>query len=539
MAEQIVASTIAAPGFMGVNSQDSQVELAAGFASKAMNCVIDKFGRIGARKGWQPVNEANEDLDEAPIEFMFELVISGGNKLISYGGGSFWEGTNTLTELPVKDVDNTNDLVYNISDGFWQGASIPYGENSDAKPHAYFVQGGYSPLVYHELPTTGGTNPHAHDSGDYGLQKLSDVGTLPVGYTDSEFKPNCALAAYGRIWMAAMPGDRQTVYFSRLLDGSDFQGGDSGSLALGEVFPNGDQIVALAAHNGFLIIFGRNNIAIYRNPIDVTQLELADFIPNIGCVARDSVKNTGTDIIFLSDSGVRSLARVVIEKSLPFRDLSKNVRDELINKVKGVSNPLAIKAVYYDREAFYLLTIPTTQEVYCFDMRTAMQDGSARVTTWNRINPKCFLVTEDKKLYIGKEGYIGEYKEWSDNDDSYRVEYYTTYFDFNQSTIQKILKRLSWILIGGSGQDIVTKWGFDYSESFRSATESLPTKVVSQYNIDEYDIAEYGPGIVTAKFSQQVGGAGTVIQVGLEAEIKNDPLSIQRLDVFSKVGKTV
>jgi hypothetical protein len=539
MAEQIVASTIAAPGFMGLNSQDSQVQLEAGFASKAMNCVIDKFGRIGSRKGWQPVNDYDSTLDDSPIEFMFELAITGGTKLISYGGGSFWEGTTNILQLPVRNVDNSNDLVYTITDGFWQGASIPFGENSDAKPHAYFVQGGYSPLVYHELPTTGGSDPHSHDSGDYGLQKLSDVGTLPPGYSDSDFRPNCALAAYGRIWMAAMAGDKQTVYFSRLLDGSDFSGGDSGSLSLGEVFPNGDEIVALAAHNGFLIIFGRNNIAVYGNPIDVTQLTLAEFIPNIGCVARDSVQNTGTDIIFLSDTGVRSLARVVIEKSLPFRDLSKNVRDELINKVSGVSNPLQIKSVYYDREAFYLLTIPTTKEVFCFDMRAAMQDGSARVTTWNRMDPKCFLVTLGKKLYLGKEGYIGEYKDFSDNGESYRLEYFTTYFDLGQSTIQKILKKLSWILIGGSGQEVVTKYGFDYSEAFRAETKALPVLEVSEYGVDEYTVAQYGAGVTTAKFSKQVGGTGTVIQVGLESEISTGGLSVQRLDVFCKTGKIV
>ncbi len=155
-------------------------------------------------------------------------------------------------------------------------------------------------------------------------------GTLPTGYSTSDFKPNCALAAYGRIWVADIVGDRQTVYFSRLLDGSDFNGGDSGSLALNSVFPNNDQIVALAAHNGFLIIFGSNNIAIYANPIDVTTLTLQEYIPNVGCIARDSVVSTGTDVIFLSNGGVRSLTRVIQEKSLPFRDLSKNVRDELM-----------------------------------------------------------------------------------------------------------------------------------------------------------------------------------------------------------------
>jgi hypothetical protein len=539
MAEQIVGSTIAAPGFMGLNSQDSQVQLEAGFATKAVNCVIDKYGRIGSRKGWQPVNEPNETLGSSPIEFMFELVIPSNSQTVSAGGGSFWIGATTLTELPVRNVDNDTDLVYNITENYWQGASIPYGENSDAKPHAYFVQPGYSPLVFHELPDPLSGDPHSHDSGVYGLQRLADIGTLPRGYTDSTFKPSTVLAAYGRIWMANNPGDSQTLYFSRLLDGTDFQGGDSGSLTLSEVFPNGDEIVAMAAHNGFLIIFGRNNIAIYRNPIDVTQLELADFISGIGCVARDSVQTTGTDVVFLSDTGIRSLARVVVEKSLPFRDLSKNVRDDLINKVKGVSNPLQIKSVYYDRDAFYLLTIPTTKEVYCFDMRTQMQDGSARVTTWNRIDPKCFLVTASKDLYLGKEGYIGKYTQNSDNGESYRLQYFTTYFDLGQNTVEKILKRLTWIIIGGSNQEVVTKYGFDYSESYRSETKKLSSVTSSEYNISEYDIGEYSGGILTAKFSKQVGGVGVVMQIGLETELLDTPLSIQRLDVFVKLGKIV
>ncbi len=44
-------------------------------------------------------------------------------------------------------------------------------------------------------------NPHSH-AGSYGFQRLGDVGTIPSGYTTTDFSPNCALAAYGRIWLA-------------------------------------------------------------------------------------------------------------------------------------------------------------------------------------------------------------------------------------------------------------------------------------------------------------------------------------------------
>jgi hypothetical protein len=626
----ILTASIAAPGFLGLNLQESSVQLSSGFALTAQNCVIDRYGRIGARKGWTPVNTTvNTDLGATnPVEFIFEMITAGGGDTISAGNNKLFTGTTTMTTKTVRNQANTADASYTITGNNWQASSLPFGDGSDAKAHAYLVQIGHAPLVYHELPESGtgatfsvstvggggditavtvtaagsgynvgdvltiaggtgtgakftvatltgtgvatvtltvaGTgytdsdaltstvttniDPHSHD-GAFGFQQLGDVGTLPPGYTTSDFKPNCTLAAYGRIWMADIVGDRQTVYFSRLLDGSDFSGGDSGSLSLNSVFPNNDQIIALSAHNGFLIIFGRNNIAIYGNPIDVTELTLAEFIPNVGCIARDSVVSTGTDIIFLSDAGVRSLQRVIQEKSLPFRDMSKNVRDELISNVSS-ETAANIKAVYYDRDAFYLLSLPATGFVYCFDTRAALQDGSSRVTIWDSILPKAFYVNQAKQLLIGKPGYIGNYTGYTDNTASYRFRYFTNYFDFDQPTSLKIIKKIGFVVIGGSGEEIAIKWGFDYTESYLAVTKVLDIAEVSEYNTAQYTdpaddnddesvAAFYSNGIVLEKFNVNAGGNGTVLQLGLEADIDGNPLSIQKIDVGTKAGKTI
>jgi hypothetical protein len=298
-----------------------------------------------------------------------------------------------------------------------------------------------------------------------------------------------------------------------------------------------------------LIIFGRNNIAIYGNPIDVTELTLAEFIPNVGCIARDSVVSTGTDIIFLSDAGVRSLQRVIQEKSLPFRDMSKNVRDELISNVSS-ETAANIKAVYYDRDAFYLLSLPATGFVYCFDTRAALQDGSSRVTIWDSILPKALYVNQAKELLIGKPGYIGKYGGYLDNTASYRFRYFTNYFDFDQPTTLKIIKKIGFVVIGGSGEEIAIKWGFDYTENYLAVTKVLDILEVSEYNTAQYTdpadnnndesvAAFYSNGIVLEKFNVNAGGNGTVLQLGLEADIDGNPLSIQKIDVFIKQGKTV
>jgi malate dehydrogenase len=57
--------------------------------------------------------------------------------------------------------------------------------------------------------------------------------------------------------------------------------------------------------------------------------------------------------------------------------------------------------------------------------------------------------------------------------------------------------------------------------------------------IAEYNIAEYNSGIVIDRFSVNAGGQGTIMQLGLEADINGNPLSIQKIDVAVKAGKTI
>jgi hypothetical protein len=538
MAGELRTSSIAAPGFYGLNLQESSITLSSGFALKAQNCVIDRYGRIGARRGWTPLNATNTDLGSNPIEAMMEVVDGGSNTIISAGNNKLFTGRTTLTQKLVRNATNSANATYTITANNWQMAAMPYGDVNDFQPHAYLAQAGHPMLVWHELPVSGG-DPHDHDSGTFGFQQISDVGTLPANHNNASFKPNAVFSGFGRIWVGNIAGDTQTVYFSDLLRGSDFTTGSAGYLNLQEVFPNGDNIVAIAGHNGFLVIFGRNNTAIYENPIDTGSLRLVECIYNVGCIARDSVQNIGTDILFLSDAGVRSLARVIQEKSLPMNDISKNVRDDLMANIASEADLGKIKSIYHDRDAIYLLSLPTTKFVYCFDTRQRLQDNSARVTIWDSLQPKSFCITQAKELLIGQTSYIGKYFGHSDNGSSYRLQYYTNYFDFDAATKLKILKKIGWVLIGGTNQNVAVKWGFDYTEGYQATTYVLDDAVVYEYGIGEYNIAEYSAGIVIDRFSVNAGGQGTIMQLGLEADINGNPLSIQKIDVAVKAGKTI
>ena len=539
MAGRLQSSTISAPGFLGVNTQESSVDLASGYALEAFNCVIDKFGRIGARRGWQKVNSStNSDLATNDIEFIYnipetdETLCAGNNLILSRASGASTLVTKVNTT--VADAAGTGTTAYTITGNDWMGASIVFGEGPDVSPHAYLAQAGHLPLVYHKLGAS-----HAH-TGAYGFNLLSDAGTVPTTYASaSDFKPNVVIGAYGRTWWADIANDKQTVYFSALLDGTNLSTGDSGYLSLIDVFPNGDEVVGLAAHNGFLVIFGKRNIAIYANPIDVTRLELVDLIANVGCIARDSIVNTGTDVMFLSDTGVRSIARVIQEKSAPINDISFNVRDELVAFVEAETNKIKIKATYYPKDAFYILTLPTSKYVFCFDLRGRLQNGASRVTIWDSLEPTALHVTYTGDLFLGQEGYIGKYFGFLDDTVTYRLRYYTNYFDLGNPTTMKFLKKGNFVVVGGVGQNVALKYGFDYINSYRSITKQLRTGSVYEYNIGEYNIAEYSSGLVLEEVNSNLGGSGSIMQLGFEADINAAPLSIQKIDIYVKAGKTI
>lgn len=533
MSKQLVTSSIAAPGFAGLNLQDAPTSLEAGFALEANNCIIDKFGRIGARKGWTTYFPTNADLGTATVKTIAEMLspTASDNQLFAAGNNKLFLSTGAaLAQKLVRNSGDTANATYTITDSHWQVASIP--SVSGARARAVLTQKDHKPLYFSYSSVT----------SSYVFKILADVASLPntpIAHTSTSFTPNCCLTAYGRVWVADITADRQTVYFSDLLDPLNFQTGTAGSLDIAEVVGDGDPIVALASHNGFLIIFCENHIVVYANAQDPATLTLADVVNGIGCVARDTVQNTGTDVVFLSATGVRSFARTIQEKSMPMRDISKNVRDKVLESLTNTSDLKTIKSGYSSIEAAYLLSFSEDDLVYCFDMRGSLADGSARTTTWTTITPTAFCTTAARQVLIGKAGYVGLYNGHNDNGASYRMVYYSSYFDFQQPTVSKILKKVEMLILGAQNQDITMKWDFDFKKAYQSSTITVDPTTIAEYGIGEYNIGNYSGSIIIFNLNLNAGGTGKVLQFGFETDIDDNAVSIQKVDVFVKGGKTL
>jgi hypothetical protein len=196
-----------------------------------------------------------------------------------------------------------------------------------------------------------------------------------------------------------------------------------------------------------------------------------------------------------------------------------------------------VKATYYPNDAMYLLALPVSKVTYCFDTRGTLENGAARATVWNQINPTAFCIMQDRSMYLGEIGYIGKYNTYQDNGVKYRLSYFTNYFDLEQPTNLKFLKKLYLTAIGGSVQPLTVKWGFNYSELYRSGSITLPAQAASYYNVDEYNIGKYSDGIDLVNTQTNLRGNGKVIQLGFETDIDGSPLSIQKIDLFYALGK--
>ena len=510
MAQQLQNITVAAPGFAGLNTQDSPINIDPSFASIADNCVIDKLGRIGARKGWEAVSTNGSSVlgSSRGIEMVYEYIDNSGDKrIISAGNNKLFTGTTTLTDAtPTGYTPTANN---------WKAVTLNNHVYLFQRDHEYVLgtdHGGSFVLEEHSA--------HSHATG-----------TPP--------EANEVLAAYGRLWAADITGNKHTVYWSDTLNGHHWTGGTSGSLDVTTVWPTGfDEITALAAHNGFLIIFGKKSILVYSGASSPATMTLTDTVEGVGCIARDSVQHTGTDILFLSETGVRSFGRTIQEKSMPMRDISKNVRTDLLNLVSLQTNP--IKSLYSSEEAFYLLTLPDSNTVYCFDMRTALPDGSQRATTWSGMYPLSFAVLEGGEIYIGISSGIVEYKGYMDGTNKYEMRYFSNPMDFGNTSNLKFLKKFNMTIIGGQNTPTTLNWGYDYTESYTKQAFTFGSSNIGEYGVSEYNTtAEYTSSILINTPKVNTSGSGEVVTIGIEAEVNGAAFSIQKIDIHALLGRLI
>jgi hypothetical protein len=505
MAQPLQSINLVAPGFKGVNTEDSPIAQDPSYADVADNAVIDKRGRLAARKGIEVLTTDKTELGTDYVHKVHHFYDDAGNEVIfTAGNNKIMTGTTTLTDVTPGS--------YTITANNWKIVNF--------NDKAYFFQRGYDPLVYDNAT---------------GLRTFTVAnGTA----TDATLKCHEALSAYGRLWVVDNATDTQTIYWSDLLIGNDFTGGSSGSIDVSKAWPDEyDEVRALAAHNNTLVIFGKHSILVYGGATSPASMALVDTVSGVGCICRNSIQNIGTDILFMSNSGLRSLGRTIQEKSLPISDLSLNVKTEIIEVIQNRSLPTA--AIYSPEQSFYLICFPDQSTIYCFDLKGKLENGAYRVTRWTSVPHRSFMRHTDGTLYIGTTDGVGTYSGYLDNASVYQFRYFSPALTFGDSSKTKFLKKIKPTLIGANEETIFVKWAYDFKTNYKNYEINVGNQVPAYYGISEYTVGTFTGGTLTTKPTVNASGSGSVVTIGLEADIDGAQLSIQEINVLALIGKTI
>lgn len=527
-------------GIYGLNTQANAASLDHRWLVNADNIMLNSEGRLTSRKGIQAITDS---IGNYPVESIHNHVNTDGTLTL------FSAGNNNIYELDDSTVPYTQTAVtfsgthQTITGNNWQW--IQYDGDTLG------VQAGHTPIHYDGTTWEDLTTVHS---------------SQPSGVT--VFDPSTIISEFGRGWAGGISEDKETVFYTQSANLHEWHATGAGAINMRTVW-GFDEVVALASFNGKLVIFGKDNIALYNNPYDPSSdgFVLDEVIKGVGCVARDSVHTYGDDLLFLAADGVRSLNRTTIQDKVPLTDLTKNVKNDIIKHISA-SESEDIKAQYNQSGSYYILSFTGINETYILDFKAINPDGTPRITKWlfdNIRKPHSFLSLSNGKLYLGLgnadtlaqrqfNGVVAEYDNYFDIDldpsdnstisKTYQTTFKTVWMDFGRPYAAKLLKQFACVIDGGREQDVTVKWFRDYNTAQgNSVTFSLipaSTGSASLYGASStlYSSSKFAPLFFPKEYRVNMSKSAKVVQIEMINVIKGYKGSLQSMTVLAKEGKT-
>lgn len=517
--KRLQAAVLDTVGINGLDTQTHPTALDPEWFTKADNIVYTEGGKVTFRKGVKQMTLAEGN----PIGAIVEHKLSG--KIFSSANGYLYE-----TDLTDKDNAFINQ--------FNTGASNPNWEFIEYDDEIYCFQEGEDPVEY--------------DAGTWELLKNTAHYAAPTGVTT--FDPSCGLGSFGRLWAGGISEDKNTLFYSELENPHKWSTGDAGYIDLKYVW-GGDEIVALHSFGGKLVVFGRQNIAIYNDPWDVDNMYLDEVIEGVGCVSRDSVQAIGNDLFFVSDTGVRSLQRTALvnNNKLPLREISLAVKDEMISHISNSQN---IKSVFVINEGLYVVSFVDLNVTYVLDITYKTPRGNPRITKWhfegNR-HPKAMAYSEGYGLLFGQQsGNVCSYEGYHDVDyegsnvytyHPFTGSFSTVWIDLGQGYLSSILKKMSFVVSGGQGTDIGmrTYKDFELTPATSATFKMNPTVSGTEYkwggSASLFGAAKYAPIYGLKEVGLQLAGDAKYLRFEMDGVTNGYKASLQSITLFYKQGK--
>jgi hypothetical protein len=577
MASQLRQLSVRSPGSEGLSSEISPFQSSTEFALRADNAVIDRVGRLACREAFADLI-TQYDGGNANYDVVRLCQIQGEDAIQNVGLAEFGLSEFSTAEYSGFGLDNgiKVDQTFGL-----MGEGTPFTRNkvsrgamsdeistvSDVQHTSYvgfYQEGNVLKTIDAIRPKHGLTNCkiltfnrecYVFSKGEEVMvwdgteaRKLSETEGYSPPKAETIIAPiidgDIACAAYGRLWVSGVNGDYQTVYFSDMLlghqwyDGSqelDDWGNTAGIIDVAEYWPDGeDTITGIAAHNNFLIIFGRKSILLYSgaqgDPAGNAEtgspgIKLEDAIKDVGLVNQDAMCNIGTDHLFVDSLGVRSLGRVIQEKSAPVSEPSMNVASLIRPLIATYSRN--VRLIHMPAKSLVICLFPAMREAYVFQLGRPSATGGLRATRWTGCDffDSITVRTElDEKTVLGGRDsrglcVYGGFKQPTD----YPFRYESTVLSGTDTLMQTMIpKSTSYSFHAAKTPSVFNAtWGFgadmEYSRPLRNPKGKSEFKTVTT----------------------SLNGTGEMLRIGFDSMIEGTEMSMQQITLNILLGRII
>lgn len=389
--------------FLGLNRLGEQYNMSPEWIWDLLNGYIentsDGRGAIQQRNGITKYNTTILNDASTKIRFMKEtnfagtktIIIRGYDGWYRYNAGSF-TGIDTS-----RTVDN-------------KGFAVMWGDGA--------------PTVHYLIMVDGGTPRKATSS--WTVSNISSDAAMPTDSTAVHVHQK-------RLWLnsASKP---MKIYGSKVGDATGASAwstsSDSIAIDLEQVLPEGDEVVGFGTIGELLlIVFLKKQIAIYNAPTTFSSISIVQII-NIGCETQNGIYPIGGDLIYVSNSGLKSLISSQTTGHLNLKDISKNIDPLYREYFKNEIDPRSICGTYFNNLnhlyfSIHNTSITTQTLIYSSELGQIVGRWNfLKNSNGEQLNPYSWLEARDGTLYIGMDnGFVYKYDKTTNTDDGINIPF--------------------------------------------------------------------------------------------------------------------
>lgn len=297
----------------------------------------------------------------------------------------------------------------------------------------------------------------------------------------------------------------------------------------------GSAIVGLEVFREQLIIFSEKRInRLVGNT--TADFQLQPITTDLGCVAEDTIKEVGGDIMFLGPDGLRLLSATDKIGDFNLGSVSKNIQAELTALINSSESFSSVVIRGKSQYRLFGYTASFTSAASSCVLGTQMLSAEGSAYNWSEIvGIKSYVSDSDYKgktetiIFSHSDGFVYKMESGSSFDGAnIHAVFATPYVPVTDPRIRKTIYRVDLYTAPVGGVDITFNMKFDFDDSDTIQPDSINLSNITNSTVlfgsasAVYGVARYGAKLKKI-FGSQVIGSGFFVSLQISTDDVNAP----------------